>query len=98
MEHDSLLGKLMLLEKNNLYSVHSIYLQKIILQAWIFDAIPAFGELIGGKKEKRKRPRFFRYKYVKDNRFPTEEQITQVHIPLKIIPLTKLLEIFVPVY
>lgn len=48
------------------------------MQAWIFEAIPAFGRVVGIRKDKREQPRFLRYKYMKERGYPSEEEIVGV--------------------
>ncbi|KAL6543354.1 hypothetical protein OROHE_010874 [Orobanche hederae] len=42
----------------------------IAFSAWVFEAIPIFGDKIGSRKPKRSTPRFLRYTYV-ESRLPT---------------------------
>lgn len=58
----------------------SIICYFFLKKAWIFEAIPAFGEIVGGKKKRFEMPRFMRYIYVKDRGYPTTEQIKEVII------------------
>ncbi|KAL6560916.1 hypothetical protein OROHE_006093 [Orobanche hederae] len=48
----------------------------IAFSAWIFEAIPIFGDKIGSRKPKRSTPHFLRYTYV-ESRLPTEDKINQ---------------------
>lgn len=47
-------------------------------QAWIFEAFPTFGKVVGLRGKDTQIPRFVQYSFVKERRYPKDDEIKEV--------------------